>query len=98
MDLITAVSFHVLGYAGEVLVAAAGQIKHHQMLPRLARSEIHDASERMRRLECRNDAFEARAELKRRYRLLVGRGKILHPFYVIEPSVLGANARIVETG
>ena len=46
----------------EVLVAAAGEIDHHQVILRLLRREIEHAGERVRRLERRDDAFELAAQ------------------------------------
>ena len=45
-----------------------------------------------------NDAFELRAELEGVKRFLVGRREIGHPADVVEPGVLGPDARIVEPG
>src|SRR5947199_176703 len=60
--------------AVEVLVAAAGQIDHDQVILRLFRRDVAEPRERMRGFERRDDAFEARAELERFERLIVGRG------------------------
>jgi hypothetical protein len=48
----------------EVLVAAAGEIDHHQVILRLFRREIEHPGDGVRRLERRNDAFELGQELK----------------------------------
>ena len=48
----------MLGDGGEVLVAPAGEIDHHQMILRLLRCEINHLGERMRRLQCGDDAFK----------------------------------------
>src|SRR5258707_2841409 len=94
----SAAPFEIIRHARQVLVAASGQVEHHQMILRLLRREIHHSRQRMRRLERGNDALEARAELERRQGLLVGGRKIFHPLDVVEPGVFRANAGIIEAG
>ena len=59
------------GNGGEILVAASGEVHHHQMVLRFARREIHHPRQGMRRLERGDDSLEARAELERRQRQVV---------------------------
>ena len=54
----TALCFADAAPVNEVLVAAAGQVDHHQMVFRFLRRELDNLGERVRRLERRNDAFE----------------------------------------
>src|SRR3954453_16204455 len=77
----------ILGDARQVLVAASGQVDHHQMIAGLLRREVHHPCQRVRGLERGNDALEARAELERRQRLLVGGRQIFHLLDVVEPGV-----------
>ena len=82
----------------EVLVAAAGEIDHQQVIRGLARRNVAELGQRMARLERRDDAFEPAAKLERGERFLVGRGQELDPPEIGEPRVLRPDARIVETG
>src|SRR6267142_2159485 len=52
---------------------------------------------RMRRLERRDDALAAAKRVEGGERLVVGHGDVLGTAVVLEPCVLGADARIVET-
>src|SRR6476469_1734276 len=90
-------SFEISFNGREILVAAAGQVHHHQMTFRLLRRDLGHFGEGMRGLECWNDALELAAKLKRRHRLVVCRGKKFHAAHVVQPSVLGTDAGVVET-
>src|SRR5262249_31419647 len=68
------------------------------MILRLLWREVDDARERVGGLERRDDAFEPRAKLECRQRLLVGRREIFHATDVVEPSVFWPDAGIVEAG
>ena len=57
----------------QVLVAAAGEIDHHDVVLRLLRREIEHLGDGVRRLERRDDAFELGEELKRLQRFVIGR-------------------------
>src|SRR5262249_44741779 len=70
---------------------------HHEMIFRLLWRELDHARKRMRGLECRDDALEARAELKSDERLVIGSRKIFHALQIVEPRMLGTNAGIVES-
>src|SRR3984957_15014520 len=88
----------MLGDGIDVLVAAARQVQHHQVVLRTFRRELENLGQGVRGLERRDDAFELRAELEGVERFLVGRRKIGHPSHVVEPRMLGPDARIVEPG
>ena len=61
----------------EVLVAAAGEIDHHQVILRLLRRELEHLGDGMGRLERRDDAFELGEKLERVERFVVGRRRNL---------------------
>src|SRR5215208_1223370 len=61
-----------LGDGEHVLVAAAAEIHHQQIVLGQSWRELGDMRQRMRRLECRDDALELAQELERRQRLVVG--------------------------
>src|SRR3990170_3933975 len=82
----------------EILIAAAGEIDHHQVILRLLRREVEHAGERVRRLQRRDDAFELAAKLERSHRLVVGGREEFHPAHVVEPSMLWPDAGIIEPG
>src|SRR5690349_21362068 len=86
----------IAGNGIEVLVAAARDVHHHQVILRLQRRYVEQPRDRVGRLERRDDALELAAQLERGHRLVVGRREEVHPFHVVEPSVLGADARIIE--
>jgi len=88
----------MLRHAVEVLVAAAGKIDHQQVIRGFLRRDVAELGQRMTRLQCRDDAFKPAAELERSERFLVGRREKFHPAQIGEPSVLRADAGIVETG
>src|SRR5258708_36668093 len=48
----------------DVLVAAAGEVDHHQMILWTLRRELHHFGDGMRGLQRRNDAFQPRQQLK----------------------------------
>ena len=54
----------MVGDGENVLVAAAGDIHHHQMIARLLRRDVGDFRQRMRGFQRRDDAFEPGAELE----------------------------------
>ncbi len=54
--------------------------------------------EGMGRLERRDDAFEARAELEGVQGLVIANGHIFDAPAVVQPRMFGANARIVQSG
>ena len=83
---------------GEILVAAAGKIDHHQMILRLLRRKLDHLGQRMRRLERRDDALELAAQLERRERFVVGGRQIFHAAHVVEPGMLRTDAGIIEAG
>src|ERR1700736_876380 len=62
-----------------VLVAAAGEVDHHQMIIWALWGDLHHLGNGMGRLQRRNDAFQPRQQLKRRQRFLVGCRQIGHP-------------------
>jgi hypothetical protein len=72
------------------------EIDHHEMILRPRRREPHHFGERMGGFERRDDAFEPRAQAERGERFLIGSGQILHALDVVEPGVLGTDARIIE--
>ena len=80
----------------KVLVAAAGEIDHHQVILRLLRRELEHLGDGVRRLERRDDAFELGQELKGLERLVIGRRQEGDAAEIGEPGMLGADARIVE--
>src|SRR6516164_7716803 len=90
--------FQISRHARQILVAASGQVDHHEMILRLLRRQIHHPCQRMRGFERGDDAFEPRAQLERGQRLLVRRRKVLHPLDVVEPGVLRADAGVIEAG
>ena len=69
----------------EILVAAAGEIDHHQVILRLFRREVQDLGDGVRRLQRRNDAFELGQKLERVERLVVGRRQKDHAADIVQP-------------
>ena len=88
----------MIGDGVDVLVAATGQIQHHQMLLRAFRRELDHLGQGVRGLERGNDALELRTKQESVKRLFVGRREIGHPANVIEPRMLRPDAGIVEAG
>src|ERR1700733_2632787 len=82
----------------EVLVAAAGQVDHHQVIAGLLWREIKHLGDSVRRFQRRDDAFQLGEKLEGVERLIVGRRKKRDAAYIVEPRVLGPNARIIEAG
>jgi hypothetical protein len=62
----------VIGDGEDVLVAAAAQVHDHQVVLGQLGRELPDVGERVRGLECGNDAFELGAELEGVERLFIG--------------------------
>ena len=82
----------------KVLVAAAGEIDHHEVILRLLRREIEHLGDGVRRLERRDDAFELGQELEGLERFVIGRRQEGDAAEIGEPRMLGADARVVEPG
>src|SRR6516162_9233096 len=51
----------------------------------------------MGRLECRDNALQSARQLEGRKRLLVGDRDVFDAAQIVQPSVLGADAGIIET-
>ena len=81
-----------------VLVAAAGEIDHHQMILRPLRRELHHLGDGVRRFQRRDDAFQPRQQLERRERLVVGRREIGDAAGLVQPGMLRPDAGIIEAG
>src|SRR5579863_2122132 len=69
----------------EVLVAAAGEIDHHEVVLWLLRREIEHLGDGMGRLERWNDAFELGEKLEGIEGLVVGRRQKRDAADVVEP-------------
>ena len=82
----------------EILVAAAGEIDHHEVILRLLRRELEHLGDGVRRFQRRNDAFELGKELERVQRLVIGRRQEGDAADIVEPCMFGADARIIEAG
>ena len=87
-----------LGDGEDVLVAAAAEIEHEQMVARQSRRDLRDMGQSMRRLERRDDALHARAELEGLERLVVVDRDVLDAAEIVEPGMLRPDAGIVEPG
>src|SRR5712691_11906762 len=59
-------------HLGKVLVAAARKADEHEL-----RIDVERARERVRRLQCWDDAFRLAQPVERRQRIVVGRGDVL---------------------
>src|SRR6185437_9028548 len=81
-------------HLGEILVAASGQA--HQV--QIAVGPGQSPSQRMGRLQGRDDALQARDLTEGRERLTVGDGLIAGAATVAQVGVLGSGARVVKTG
>src|SRR5579862_4709474 len=64
--------FQMPRYALKVLVAAAGEVNHHQVILGFVRRQVQHPGDGVRRLERRDDAFEPGEELKRAERFIIG--------------------------
>ena len=82
-----------IGDGEDVLVAAAAEVHHHEVVLRALGGELDHLGERVGGLQRRDDAFEPRAELERGERLLVGRGEISHPADVVAATNAPARRR-----
>src|SRR5207302_6485615 len=78
----------------EVLVAAPGQVDQHDLLRGERACQRHRVGNRMRALERRDDALQARGLVKGRERLLVGDADVLGAMRVMAKGVIRAEARI----
>src|ERR687898_3351362 len=85
MRLISDLYAQPFGDGEHVLVAAAAEIHHQQIVLRQSRRELGDMRQRMCRLECRDDALELAQELEGRERLVVGRRHVFNPALLLEP-------------
>src|SRR4051812_31570140 len=79
---------------GEVLVAAAG--KADEVERRVATGPVDRPVQRVRRLERRDEAPQAREETEHRERVGVGDGDVRRAAGVAQVGVLGARAGVVE--
>ena len=98
MRVVIALCFQMPRDRIEVLVAAAGEIDHHQVILRLLRRQIEHLGDGVRRFQRRNDAFELGEKLERVERLVVGGREKGDAADIVEPGVFGADAGIIETG
>src|SRR5260370_1309828 len=80
-----------------ILVSAAGEIDHHQMIFRPLRRELRHLGDGMRRFERRNDAFQPRQQLKCGERLVVGRAEIGDAPHLVQPGMLRPYAGIIQS-
>src|SRR6185312_14321869 len=75
-----------------VLVAAAADVHHQQIVLRQGRRQLRGMGQRVRRLERRQDALELGAEQHRLDGLLVGGRDIFDAALVLEPGMLRPDA------
>jgi len=81
----------------DVLVATTGEVDHQRLARTQAWRQLGRVSERMARLECRNDALGQGQGVERGQRLAIVDGDVGRAAAVLEPGVLRTNARVVET-
>src|SRR2546423_4500914 len=86
----------MLGNGEDVLVAATAHVHDREIAARQRRRQLLDEGQRVRRLQRRDDAFEPGAQLESGERLLVGDGDVFHAARLLEPGMLGSDARIVQ--
>ncbi len=85
----------MFGDGEDVLVAPAAEIHQHDAAFAHGARDLADAGQRVGGLKRRNDTFEPATELERIQRLLIGRGDVLRPAYIMQPGVFGPDAGIV---
>ncbi len=81
-----------------VLVAAAGEVDHHQVFPGKPGRTLEGLGQGVGRFQRGDDAFQAAAVVKGLQRLMVGAGHVFDALDLVQPGVLGADARVVEAG
>ena len=69
----------------QILVAAAGEIDHHQMILRLFRRELQNLGDGVRGLQRRDDALKLGQERKGVQRLVIGRRQKGDAADVVQP-------------
>ena len=82
----------------DVFVAAAGHVEDDDVVARHLGDDLGRVGERVRALECGDDALEMAAELEGLERLVVGGVAVLDAARVAEVGVLGPDARVGEPG
>src|SRR5439155_24216200 len=87
-----------LGNRIHILVAAAGEIHEHDRIARERWRKLRRVGKRMRGFERWNDSLDAAASVKCRECFFIGDRHILGATAVLQPRMLGTDARIVETG
>src|SRR5438067_1542894 len=81
-----------------VLVAAARQVDQDDLVFRQRRRQLDGVGDRVRGLERRDDALDAAAVVESGQRFLIGDRDVLRAFDVLQPGVLGTDARVVQAG
>src|SRR5258708_24016846 len=98
MRLISYLHAQPLGDGEHVLVAAAAEVHHQEIVFGRRRREYGDMGQRVRGFERGNDTLELAQELEGSQRLVVGRRHVLDPALLLQPGMLGPDAGIVEAG
>ena len=88
----------VLGSRVHVLVAASGEVDQQQGVRAELAADLDGAGEGVGGLERGDDPLGAAEQLERLHGLLVGGVAVLGPAGVAQVGVLGADARVVQTG
>lgn len=88
----------MLQNGGHVLVTTPGQADDHQVVTRQAGCPTADLGQCMGGLQRRDDAFLAAAQLEGLQRFAVGHCDVFDPALLMQPGVLGADTRVVQTG
>src|SRR5690606_31789326 len=92
------VDAEMLGDGEDVLVAAARQVHHHDVILGQFGRDLDDMGERMAGLQRRDDAFQPAEGLEGRQRLVIGHADIFGAALLLEPGMFRADAGIVEPG
>src|SRR5712692_7044234 len=85
-----------LGHGMHVLVAASREVDEQDRIPRHAPGDAHGIRNRVRRLERGDDALAAAQLMERSQRLVVGHREVFGAAAVLEPGMLGSDARVIE--
>ena len=88
----------MFGHGEDVLVAAATEIHHDDLVAIHRRGEFRDVSQSVRGLERRDDTFGPGAELESRQRFLIGGGDVFDPPDLVQPGMLRPDAGIIRSG
>src|SRR5690606_39686391 len=85
-----------LGHGVHVLVATAGQVDDHDVLARQAGRRLHGPGHGVAGLKRGDDALAAGQVPEGGERLLIRDGRVVDAPRVLQPGVLGADARVVK--